>query len=46
VSVKLSKQCKTAFFYFGRLIETDRTDKIFSDPGQKQTEDYISGRFG
>jgi phosphate transport system ATP-binding protein len=36
----------TAFFYLGRLIETDRTDKIFSNPGQKQTEDYISGRFG
>jgi phosphate transport system ATP-binding protein len=36
----------TAFFYLGRLIETDRTEKIFSSPGQKQTEDYISGRFG
>jgi phosphate transport system ATP-binding protein len=36
----------TAFFYLGRLIEFDRTDKIFSNPGQKQTEDYISGRFG
>ena len=36
----------TAFFYLGRLIETDRTEKIFSNPGQKQTEDYISGRFG
>lgn len=36
----------TAFFYLGRLIEFDRTDKLFSNPGQKQTEDYISGRFG
>ena len=36
----------TAFFYLGRLIEIDRTEKIFSNPGQKQTEDYISGRFG
>jgi phosphate transport system ATP-binding protein len=36
----------TAFFYLGRLIEFDRTEKIFSDPSQKQTEDYISGRFG
>jgi phosphate transport system ATP-binding protein len=36
----------TAFFYLGNLIEFDRTDKIFSTPGQRQTEDYISGRFG
>jgi phosphate transport system ATP-binding protein len=36
----------TAFFYLGRLIEYDTTDKIFSNPAQKQTEDYISGRFG
>jgi phosphate transport system ATP-binding protein len=36
----------TSFFYLGRLIETDRTKKIFSSPAQKQTEDYISGRFG
>jgi phosphate transport system ATP-binding protein len=36
----------TAFFYLGKLIEFDRTEKIFSDPSQKQTEDYISGRFG
>jgi phosphate transport system ATP-binding protein len=36
----------TAFFYLGRLIEIDRTQKIFSDPRQKETEDYISGRFG
>jgi phosphate transport system ATP-binding protein len=36
----------TAFFYIGNLIEFDRTDKIFSNPAQRQTEDYISGRFG
>jgi phosphate transport system ATP-binding protein len=36
----------TAFFYLGRLIEFDRTDTIFSNPHQKETEDYISGRFG
>jgi phosphate transport system ATP-binding protein len=36
----------TAFFYLGRLIEIDRTEKIFSNPRQKETEDYISGRFG
>jgi len=36
----------TAFFYLGKLIEYDRTTKIFSNPSQKQTEDYITGRFG
>jgi len=36
----------TAFYYLGRLIEFDRTEKLFSTPSQKQTEDYISGRFG
>lgn len=36
----------TAFFYLGQLIEIDRTDKIFTRPELKQTEDYITGRFG
>ena len=36
----------TAFFYLGKLIEYDLTDKLFTNPTQKQTEDYISGRFG
>jgi phosphate transport system ATP-binding protein len=36
----------TAFFMLGRLVERDRTDKIFTNPGQKITEDYITGRFG
>jgi phosphate transport system ATP-binding protein len=42
----------TAFFTIagtgmpGRLIEYDRTDKIFSNPSEQQTEDYVSGRFG
>ena len=36
----------TAFFYLGRLVEVDRTETIFSNPRQKETEDYISGRFG
>ncbi|MEP3480213.1 MAG: phosphate ABC transporter ATP-binding protein PstB [Fuerstiella sp.] len=36
----------TAFFYEGRLIETGRTFDIFTNPKQKQTEDYITGRFG
>ncbi len=37
---------RTAFFYLGRLIEVDDTTKIFSNPGQRQTEEYITGRFG
>lgn len=36
----------TAFFYEGNLIEHDVTDTIFTKPGKKQTEDYITGRFG
>lgn len=36
----------TAFFYLGRLIEFNATAKIFSNPAQRQTEDYITGRFG
>lgn len=37
---------RTAFFYMGKLIETDATDTIFTRPSLKQTEDYITGRFG
>ncbi len=37
---------QTAFFYLGRLIEYGDTRKIFSNPAQRQTEDYITGRFG
>ncbi len=36
----------TAFFYMGRLIETGDTETIFTRPSLKQTEDYITGRFG
>jgi phosphate transport system ATP-binding protein len=36
----------TAFFYLGELIEYDRTAKIFTNPSVKQTEDYVTGRFG
>jgi len=36
----------TAFFYLGKLIEYDRTEKIFTNPSAQQTEDYITGRFG
>ncbi|RUS57379.1 phosphate ABC transporter ATP-binding protein [Kurthia sp. 3B1D] len=37
---------KTAFFLNGEVIEFDTTDKIFSNPTDKRTEDYVSGRFG
>ncbi len=37
---------RTAYFYLGELIEMDETIKIFSNPSQKKTEEYISGRFG
>ena len=37
---------ETAFFNLGRLIECDDTKKIFINPSKKQTEDYISGKFG
>lgn len=36
----------TAFFYLGELIEYDKTSKIFTNPSKKQTEDYVTGRFG
>lgn len=36
----------TAFFYLGKLIEFDATEKMFTNPSQKQTEDYVTGRFG
>jgi phosphate transport system ATP-binding protein len=36
----------TAFFYLGELVEFNKTEVIFSNPAKKQTEDYISGRFG
>lgn len=37
---------KTAFMYLGKLIEFDDTKKIFTNPGEKQTEQYITGSFG
>jgi phosphate transport system ATP-binding protein len=36
----------TAFFYLGELVEFDRTAKMFTNPSRKQTEDYVTGRFG
>jgi phosphate transport system ATP-binding protein len=36
----------TAFFWLGKVVECDRTNKIFTAPSQKLTEDYVTGRFG
>jgi len=36
----------TGYFLLGRLVEFDRTEKIFQNPSRKETEDYITGRFG
>lgn len=36
----------TAFFYKGRIVEHDTTTKIFTNPSNKKTEEYITGRFG
>ena len=36
----------TAFFLLGELVEFGQTEKLFSQPGDKRTEDYITGRFG
>ena len=36
----------TAFFLLGEIIEYDKTEKLFSMPSNKKTEDYITGRFG
>jgi phosphate transport system ATP-binding protein len=37
---------RTAFFMLGKLVEYNRTDKMFTNPDEKLTEDYITGRFG
>jgi phosphate transport system ATP-binding protein len=36
----------TAFFYLGKIIEFNETKTIFTSPKEKQTEDYVTGRFG
>jgi phosphate transport system ATP-binding protein len=36
----------TAFFWLGKLIEINGTEKMFTNPDKKLTEDYITGRFG
>jgi len=37
---------ETGFFMLGRLVEFDKTEKIFKNPSKKETEDYVTGRFG
>jgi phosphate transport system ATP-binding protein len=37
---------RTAFFLMGKLVEVDKTETMFVSPKNKQTEDYITGRFG
>jgi phosphate transport system ATP-binding protein len=37
---------KTAFFWLGRLVEYGETSAMFTNPREKLTEDYITGRFG
>jgi phosphate transport system ATP-binding protein len=37
---------QTAFFYEGEIVETGPTKQIFTKPKKKQTEDYVTGRFG
>ena len=37
---------RTAFFLLGEVVETDATEQLFSNPREKRTEDYITGRFG
>jgi phosphate transport system ATP-binding protein len=36
----------TAFFWLSRLVEVGRTDRLFTNPAQQLTEDYVTGRFG
>jgi phosphate transport system ATP-binding protein len=36
----------TAFFYLGELVEHAPTDAIFSNPGDRRTEEYVTGKFG
>ena len=45
LTVKLTEE-RTAFMYLGRLIEFDDTNTIFTNPRRKETEDYITGRYG
>jgi phosphate transport system ATP-binding protein len=37
---------RTAFFHLGKLVEVDETSKIFTNPTDQRTQDYVTGRFG
>ncbi len=37
---------RTAFFYMGELVEVGPTEKMFTNPSEKRTEDYVTGKFG
>jgi phosphate transport system ATP-binding protein len=37
---------RTAFFYMGELVECGPTEQIFTNPREKRTEDYVTGKFG
>jgi phosphate transport system ATP-binding protein len=37
---------RTAFFYLGEVVEYEKTSELFTNPRNKQTENYITGRFG
>ena len=43
-AARVSDKC--AYFLLGDLVEFDNTEKLFSNPSDKRTEDYITGRFG
>ena len=43
-AARISDYC--AYMYLGELVEHDLTDKIFTNPSKKETEDYITGKFG
>ena len=43
-AARVSQQ--TAFFHLGVLVETGATEQIFTNPKDKRTQDYITGRFG
>jgi len=43
-AARISDEC--GFFYLGRLVEYNRTPTLFTNPAEKLTEDYLTGRFG
>ena len=46
INLDIAKNQVTAFMYLGELIEFSNTDDLFTKPAKKQTEDYITGRYG